>query len=884
MPAYTAGPASASAPISGLPPPVSGSLHQSRPNSTAQAGRHTSEEAVSGKPLPRRASFSQKASGTPKRQPIRKKDSSSAVALFNDVVQKPDASASKSFASTVSRPSSSSIALGEWEVAAKMKELIERNDLDDPEKLQLCQNDIWPHVKELRGHLPKHLYILTTQFLSTMCESAAEHGVRGTSVALSKMFGTIGKWDLDLRNQLVLGLCYTLISKKHTSAERNVLLDELLDMWKHISQLRRMSQVQHGHGHGLRFVLPTVNEMLAEFSTLPTPVSKQEESKNSKGSKMAPTTKDLARIFIQFRIEQSREVVPGLLATLAVLSDPRLAREGSQIKAAPLLNLVTVALADQPADEAYVNDLFASKIKFPPAKLSELQSYVVSQWPQARNMVFRKDSAWRKGTKSSHRPSHSSGEASGLSIFHKQLRAAYRARNTGAIVSIWQDLKDNLAQNPDLGRQMSEDAEFIDFWIFVWCAVRRPNKLQETLDVMRDINVSPTVRSFTSMMHGWKMCKDVERIESLWNKLVESSLRLDSVIWTARISGLIESGKPESGIQALAEMQSIWKKAVASRGSVESAAKIAIQPSIEVVNAAFKGLIRLDRRAANEVLAWAGREGIEPNIRTYNILLRESFRTNDPEDVQSLLKAMKKQGVEPDAASFTIILEELLGAMENASAAEQVHVVRQIFADIEAAGLRANQETYGKMLYAVASLANGGADEAIAAVQAHMNAAGLSATPHMVTILIERAVSRNPLPPNGAAIRALLREHKLSSVSQGDQTLWERVISAYAVTGDLHSAMRVFDDLARRGRPVTSLPCLTDLLKALLEIGDVADVEDAKKVVAVVLDHMLKRAAAEGSFGRDNRYWRHHFWYLARENGLINWADVPEGLETKLRV
>jgi hypothetical protein len=109
-------------------------------------------------------------------------------------------------------------------------------------------------------------------------------------------------------------------------------------------------------------------------------------------------------------------------------------------------------------------------------------------------------------------------------------------------------------------------------------------------------------------------------------------------------------------------------------------------------------------------------------------------------------------------------------------------------------------------------------------------------------------------------------------------------MSAYAVTGDISSAMGLFHELARAGRPVTSLPCLTDLLKALLGENSAEAGADARQVVSVVLGHKLKRAAAEESLGRDARYWRHHFWYLARENGLIDWGDVPAVLESKLRV
>ncbi|GJN78104.1 hypothetical protein PLIIFM63780_001597 [Purpureocillium lilacinum] len=881
-------------------------------------------------------SHQQHARRRPSHQRSAKASQQSAVALFNDVVKKaPQASSPPS----ASSPSTSSLqqqqnhkpatALGEWEIAAKMKELAEQKALDPRDRLRLFRADIWPHVRELRGQMPRHLYMATTQFLARACDAAADAGHTGASgpgvgVELSAMCARIGKWDLDVRNELVLSLCHSLVHTKHSSAERAAILEELVDLWKHISQLRRRSQ---GHHAPLQFVLPTPAEAFGGED------AGQQQQQQRSSSNMNPTTKALSSIFIQFRLEQARELVPGLLATVAVLSDPRLARQGSQVKAAPLLNLVAQAFQRQGnPDQAYIEEVFRNKIRFPSSKLDELEAYILKQWPHAEAMLSNAAASWRYALEGSK----GSGPSSGLATFHRQLRAAYRARNTGAVVSIWQDLKTRLAQKPDLARQMREDPEFLDFWIFVWCAVRRPAKLQETLDLMRETGVRPSVKTYTAMMHGWKMCKDGDKIAALWDKLVESGLRLDAVIWTERISGLIESGRPQAGVQALAEMMALWKQALAKKGGdAVAAAASAIQPSIEVVNAAFKGLIRLDLKAANEVLAWAGREGIEPNIRTYNILLRESFRGNatPDDDVQSLLRAMKRQGVEPDAATFTIILEEVLGVMDNTSAAEQVHAVRQVLADIEAAGLRPNLETYGKMLYAVASLANGGADEAVAAVQEHMRAAGFSATPHMVTILIERALAREASSSSsssstpssassGAAasasaqVQALLREHNLTHVGQGDQTLWERVMSAHAAAGDTPAAMRVFADLARAGRPVTSLPCLTDLLRALLA-AERAD--DAREVVRVVLAHKVRRAAAEGGSAagsggasasasgaqdasgdahvtvdagsggfnseaaRDARYWRHHFWYMARENGLLNWDEVPLELQTRLR-
>ena len=260
----------------------------------------------------------------------------------------------------------------------------------------------------------------------------------------------------------------------------------------------------------------------------------------------------------------------------------------------------------------------------------------------------------------------------------------------------------------------------------------------------------------------------------------------------------------------------------------------------------------------------------EPN----NILLRESFSSgSDSEEVARILVAMKSNGIEPDAATFTIMIEELVGRMEDAPAEDHVRAVNQIFKDMTSAGLRPNLETYGKMLYAVASLANG-ADEAVAAVEKHMGDAGFKATPHMITILIERCLDRNPATAS-SSIRNILKEHSLTSVSQADQTLWERVMTGYAITGETTEAMALFEDLANAGRPVTSLACLKDLLGSLLQNGER---DSAKKVVSTVLDSKLMKNAGEEDdemMNVDGRYWRHHFWFLAMQEGLIEEGVLP---------
>ncbi|KAG6291539.1 hypothetical protein E4U45_007133 [Claviceps purpurea] len=887
----------------------------------------------------------------PFRRPRRSLDHTptSALALFNQVVQRSSApsddtppsagggsddnvgAASSAATDGLLAPTASTYALTEWETTAKLTEL-NSNALDPQEKLRIFEENIWPQIKKLRCRAPKTLYMNTISFLVSICDAAAEKGLLRVSLTVSSMLATMGKWDLDRRIQLILNLCHVLATAEETEVNRGAVVAELLEMWKHVSQLRRRSLALRREDRPVnQFMLPELEDIREDIERVSiSSAKKSARATDPVSAHKSPTTRALANVFTQYELMQVAPLIPGLLATLAVLSDARVSDEASQVKAARLLRPVSAALKLHPANEAYIRAVFATGVLYPAAKLSELESYVVAQWPSVMTMLSSKHLERRPGRSGPWR--HDT-----LQRFQEQVRRAYRTRNPEAVMSVWQNLKRQVDQHPALAQQLHDDPEFFDYWSFVWCAMQRLNNLQDTLDMMRQLHIQPTMRTYTSMMHGWKICKDVRRIEALWEKIMKSRMKPDAHIWTERISALIETGNPQAGLRALAEMYRTWTEALArSDGNAEKAATIAVQPSMEVVNAALKGILSIDRDAANDLLKWASNQGLEADTTTFNIFLRQSLRTATHDVagvVESLLKAMKERGLEPDGATFTIVLEDLLGGMHGATADEQVQAVQQILSDMETAGLKPNREAYAKMLYAISSLPYGGAEAAIAAVQKHMAANGVTETPHMVTILLERALVAQSSPlDSGDKIRAFLHKHRLRDISQGDRTLWERIMGAYASAGDLRAAVNLFGQLARTGRPVTSLPCLESLLRALtwaadqsgagpnrrrssssssaedgeeeyddgggekgdvnktansLGLGDTKGVDylaDAREVVRVVLNY-YKSAHLKNDLTteRVSRSWRHHFWYLAMEYSLLDWEVVPPELRRVLK-
>lgn len=786
-----------------------------------------------------------------------------AVALFNEVVS-PARRDAQVPATPGSLPASS---VAEWEVAGKLKVMEEKQSQYGPaERLYVFRTEIMPYFDTLDGPSPKHIFMSASNYLTQIASEVSRKGLTGFSVGISDMLASIGNWEFAIRNSLVLNLCHILVRAKDrkTAKEAPEALIELIDFWKHLSQIGRDSQL----GQPLAFTLPTTEELEDRLSEL----MQKKERKYAKGSRVPQInpvqlriTDALALPFRPSLLTSAEKLVPGLLTSIVVLWDRRVVGPKVPPEAEPLLKAAATILHRvdiQPDDVASILNL---PIRLPNEKLKRLRFYVMGQWSPVLKSLLSADQSWGDTVL----PTASRSGGSYLAHVHKKLRAAHQSRNIKAVKSLWEEFKLKLDQNPELAVQLRRDTDFMDFWIFLWCVLGEDSCLQEMVGLMNTVGVEPTLKTYTAMMHGWKKSSkepsNITKIDALWNMLKQADIPLDSYIWVERVSAYVEFGKSQQAIDALGEMMGLWKEAV-SRGEADRAVK----PTIEVINATLKTLLRYEKAAARTVLSWASKEGIEPDIFTYNILIRECFRSNDPDGVPALLRSMKEQGVDLDISSFSIILEEVIGRMGHASAADQVQAVEQIFDDMDATGFPPNQAIYGKMLHAVSILRNGGSDEAVEVVLNRARQRGFPITPPMVTILIERLLTHDT-GPDMTAIEAVLADHNIRRVlHDGDQKLWERVMTGYARTGDTPAAMRIFRQLRDNGRPVTALACLNDLLKSVLDAGEA---KEAKEVV---------KSTLKNKEGGEDRYWRHQFWFLAEARGLLTGLELPVALSERL--
>ncbi|KAK4156024.1 hypothetical protein C8A00DRAFT_31074 [Chaetomidium leptoderma] len=490
---------------------------------------------------------------------------------------------------------------------------------------------------------------------------------------------------------------------------------------------------------------------------------------------------------------------------------------------------------------------------------------ILDSFPDLPRFVWPQKQAAEKGRAFLDSASVLGEESGPLRVnVHRQLGEAIKGRNLGAVRKAWLEFWGDAAAAPDAARvtELTKCPEMFDYFILAYSMMRRPQQAIEVWNSMERIGIKATIKTWNSMLQGCVKANNARGIKTVWDKLITSGAQLDVAIWTARIHGLFVCGEPDAGLRALDEMAKIW----AVRQDPQYAA-MAVQPSVEPVNAALASLLRLNRdNDATNLLAWASRQGINPDIYTFNTLLRPLVRRGDMDGIDKIFATMRSIDIRADVATFTVLLEGTLNHIGDLPADEQVSLVERILAAMKSSGVDINMQTYAKMLYLL--LREGDrAEEPVKAVLAHIWRRGLELTSHIYTMLAEHYFARDP--PDSAAVTALIENRRLRDNKGIDRVFWERVMKGYCKAGDVARALDIFDGVFVGGSTIT-FSTLYELLRPLVEAGDgraAARVVEAARKIGRADDAGVGSGGGHGGEGR--RYWRHRFWHLAYEQGLM---------------
>ncbi|KUJ21067.1 uncharacterized protein LY89DRAFT_609438 [Mollisia scopiformis] len=461
----------------------------------------------------------------------------------------------------------------------------------------------------------------------------------------------------------------------------------------------------------------------------------------------------------------------------------------------------------------------------------------------------------------------------GISFVNKRLHEALRTKNRHQVDELWSDVVqwpvavNTKIENNTTLQSGTVSAALCNYFILVFMALRRPNSAIDVWNHMIQNQMTPTLETWDSMMSGCKAAKDHAALEGVWRKMQAARVQPDNYCWTTRISGLMACHQLDAAIRALDEMGRIWLDAAQKqypKMSMDNLQKIgkvegAVKPTIETVNAAIVGAFRHHKKEyASQILAWAGNYGISPDVNTYNILLYPLLRTGQTQQAMGLLQQMQNAGIEADETTFTTLLDETFRFAADLSPEEQKEMVCSVLDEMEAAGLKANLHTYGKIIYALLQSSSGDMT-VVNIVLERMAKSNLEPSTHIYTSLVQYYFAQDP--PQLDAVRSTVERASMVHGST-DHIFWDRVVEGYSQAGETAAALRIVAKAKSMDNSVSWL-ALKDLLYAL------ARNEEWEVAKALVRDQIVETGGplSPDEKGKEGQ---HRFWKVAYELGVVN--------------
>ncbi|KAI1755396.1 hypothetical protein F4782DRAFT_488391 [Xylaria castorea] len=485
-----------------------------------------------------------------------------------------------------------------------------------------------------------------------------------------------------------------------------------------------------------------------------------------------------------------------------------------------------------------------------------LEGYVMGLWPKIRAFLKQRRAS-EDGSTEVYRILASNDKPQEIRFFNaasigRRLEKSHPTRNSGEIDRLWEEFVGSDKTIPEeRAAQIRENPHLIDSFIKTRMTFNQPDKAITAWNVLGKVGLKPSLRTWNLMLDGLSKAGNINGLKNIWTKLAKSGMTLDTAIWTTRVAGLIRCGDIEGGLHALEEMARLWDK---------DPNKTAVKPTIEPVNAALVGLIhRKQHDVAEKLLVWAGRKGIEPDIFTFNTMLRSLIRAgNRDDDVAKLFATMRSQGVRANEATSTIVLDASFSKGEVRDPEDQANIVADVASAMAAAGLELNMQTYGKMIYL---LLRSNATVAATAVVNHLYKRNLELSPHIYTMLIENCFAQNP--PALDTVQLFVKRRRHLDFDDVDHIFYDRVIRGYIQVGETSAALDVYKHVVGSGASM-SLSALNDLLRALLR-------QDHRQEAREMVNREKKRFEKQNPDPEEHaRYWGHQFWVLARRYDLLD--------------
>ncbi|KAI1427051.1 hypothetical protein F5Y12DRAFT_783610 [Xylaria sp. FL1777] len=780
---------------------------------------------------------------------VTRQPSSRIDALFQQIVQ--EQHGLQDAAGDSSTHASPSVDLALVKAIGKLQEML-ANDTPAADAYRYFQTEISPVIQAPGTHVPQAYHKVKFALLEALV--AAKKADMFTEELPT--VGTIFRLYLELDElkprqwTILVGELVQCIVNMDPSAEKSValqksMLTDLIESWKMLS-LPRLA------------VSPTGEDQLTSGLWFP----RLDKFALSKFARKGDFSTAFSSLFPQYpRSHIGAPVAVLAIATVVLMHDSKRCSVDIRQTATRFMSKIAslVTFVDY-RDETLRHDLANT---FP-----GLEKYVMGLWPGIRAYLEQEPVPLNeRSTEVYGTIRFNNGNRAPLAFnptsIGNRLSRAHASKDIRDVDELWEQfVGSEAAISKERAAQIRECPHLIDSFIKIRMTFNQPDKAVVAWNVLGKVGLKPSIRTWNLMLDGLRRTGNLDGIKNVWAKLARSGLKLDAAIWTNRIAGLIDCGDIEGGLHALEEMARLWEK--------NPNTTTAVAPSIEPVNAALEGLVRRHRHDdAQKVIAWANRKGIQPDIFTFNTMLRLVIRNgNRDKDVERLFKAMQAQGVRADEATFTIILDASFLKDDIRDPEEQTRIVADVSSAMSAAGLELNVQTAAKMIYL---LLHSNATTAAMAIVNHLYNRNLELSPHIYTMLVEHCFKQNP--PALHSVHLLLQRRRYLNFDDMDFIFYDRVIKNYALVNETKAALDIYKHVLKAGSSVP-LTTLSELLQALLRQGRMEDARD-------VVNSEKKRFESKNPDAEEHsNYWGNRFWEVATEFDLLD-SPLPSSKASK---
>lgn len=363
---------------------------------------------------------------------------------------------------------------------------------------------------------------------------------------------------------------------------------------------------------------------------------------------------------------------------------------------------------------------------------------------------------------------------------------------------------------------------------------------------MIDSGIKPTEDAYMALIPMAADSKSLTILDEIWEEMKKAGITLTARAWTQRVDVAFHRSIDEG-------------KATLNEMIMDNA----IKPTNVTINVAINHFIKYkEYRTATEMMEYAAKQGLQPEITIYNMLLGQVLSIRPLRNIDAavrILKMMEQTHVEPDHVTFTTLVNGIKGYESDTGDNEKSddeNVGMYIFNLMKKVGLQPNTFTYGALLDYLMSLR----PRPLATIRNlfdEMQASRVLPNSTIYDIVIRSAFAMNDIQ----AVNYYWEEMKRNSIER-DAKIWETMMIHFAVRNDYPRIVKLMTELERanksmqadRAKVVLTLKAYNDAVQALNKRNSKVEARDM--IEAVVAEWGWRIANISNTGRTVEQWWR----------------------------